>query len=115
MNTEMSELRKIFDLFEGAGFTVTYCLMPIEFFPLFETMPKEIKASSECFEIAIKSSSIKCAHKTLEEETAHASAIITLAENAGYQAVYFKKGDYINAYNYGGTILIHLIPITGRQ
>jgi hypothetical protein len=102
----MTELRKILDLFEGAGFTVTYCLAPIQSFPIFGSTPKEVRRPSNCFEVALKS----CANDNPKQETARTSDVISLAENAGYYVTYFNKDDYVTYCNYGGTMLIHLAP-----
>jgi hypothetical protein len=92
MNREMAELRKLLDLFEGAGFTVTY-----------------ISANylSHHFEIVLKSSSI-IKIEDFEHETATASTVANLVEENGYRITDYHIGSDVNA-AYAGTIYFKII------
>jgi nucleoside diphosphate kinase len=90
MNAEMAELRKILDLFEGAGFTVTH----LSAFYL-----------SRRFEIAIKSSSIITFYD-YEKETAKAGNVITLMEKNGYRVSTYRTTGA--AAEYAGTMYLEI-------
>jgi hypothetical protein len=101
MNSEMAELRKILDLFEGAGFTVT-----------------DLQANyfSRFFEIAIKSSSIteidldqfelETETDEFELETATAGEVVSLVEKNGYQVLDYCTDGVISKYE--GTIYLKI-------
>jgi hypothetical protein len=91
MNTEMAELRKILDMFEGAGFTVTY--LRANYF-------------SCRFAIVIKSSSLTDI-EDFKHETATASAIVRLIEGNSYQITNYGTGPNVVS-EYGGTICLEI-------
>jgi hypothetical protein len=68
MNSEMAELRKILDMFEGAGFTVTY---------LRTRHPNYLPRR---FEIAVKSSELD----KFGFEATTAGEVVSLVEKNGY-------------------------------
>jgi hypothetical protein len=90
MNREMAELRKILDLFEGAGFTVTYLLASY---------------LSSSFEVAIKSSSITKIDE-FKNETAAALEVVSLVEKNGYRVLRYNTGGIISKYE--GTIHLEI-------
>jgi hypothetical protein len=88
----MAELRKLLDLFEGAGFTVTYLLASY---------------LSHFFEIALKSSSITNIDE-FKNETATALEVVSLAEKNGYRVLNYNTNGIISKYE--GTIYLEIIP-----
>jgi hypothetical protein len=101
MNNEMSEARKILDLFEKAGFTVTYFLH---------------YDWSNHFHLSIKSTMIKDIGKDREKEPAIAGDIIPIIEQNNYRLINFKTGVDV-AGDYAGTIYFEIIPagMDGKQ
>jgi hypothetical protein len=95
MNTEMAELRKILDLFEGAGFTVTYL---------------QADYLSRRFKIAIKSSSITEIDQ-FEHETATAGRVIYLAEKNWYRVLNYCADIDEVLIKYEGTIYLEIVRI----
>jgi predicted nucleotidyltransferase len=97
MNNEMVELRRILDLFEGAGFTVTYV---------------RTRYSAHSFEITIKSETIDEGNSTVDaykNEPADISGIANLFEKTGYEIIkYEKKWDVVTKYL--GTIYLEIAP-----
>jgi hypothetical protein len=91
MNTEMAELRKIFDLFEGAGFTITYL----------SAHP------SGRFDLAVKSSSITNI-EDYEKETAAAGDVISLMERNGCRVLTYRTAGI--AAQYAGTMYLEIGP-----
>ena len=86
MENEKSELRRILDLFEGAGFTITYY--------------QEIE-SAEVYEIGMKSTVIKDIR--VENEPAGAGEIAALVNSGKYRLTDYKTSGVAK---YGGTVYI---------
>ncbi|MDR1507223.1 MAG: hypothetical protein LBI67_08985 [Treponema sp.] len=94
----MSESKKMFDVFEDAGFTVTW------FYHL---------DTANYFKIAIKSTILKDVAKDYEKETAKAGDIISLIEKNNYRLIDFKTGVSVVS-EYAGTIYFEIIPADAR-
>jgi hypothetical protein len=85
MNSEIAELRKLLDMFEGAGFTMT---------------DLHARYFSHLFEITIKSSSIT------KLKTATAGEIVSLVEKNGYRVLNYSTDGIISKYE--GTIYLKI-------
>jgi nucleoside diphosphate kinase len=88
-NEEMTELGKILDMFENAGFTVSY------FQAYFLSR----------FDIAIKSESIKSVDD-FQHEKATAGEIVSLMEKNGYTVIKYSTP----AHSLYGTIYLEITP-----
>jgi hypothetical protein len=96
-NKEMDELRKIVDLFDGAGFTIVYFLA---------------RYYSHSFTIVIKSGSIVDNERTADDyknEQAGIAGIVTLFEKTGYEIIRYEKKWNVVA-EYSGTIYLEIVP-----
>jgi hypothetical protein len=96
MNEKKSEARKILDMFEEAGFTVTYFLH-------YETE----NYTENSIQISIKSAGLNA---LCEEEPARAGDIIALIEKNNYRLMSFKTGPGILG-EYAGTIYFSMTPV----
>jgi hypothetical protein len=92
MSGEKSKLREILDVFEEAGFTVTY------FFHYDD---------SKIFKIAIKSDVIKDIVRDYEKEPASAGDVIPLIEKNNYRMTNLKTGVSVVS-DYAGTIYFEM-------
>jgi hypothetical protein len=93
---EKSELRKILDILEEAGFTVTYY--------------RFAKDHPDCCStVSVKSANIADAYDHFEAETAESGAVCALLEKQKYQVRKCVLNKHIAAH-YGGTFLLEIIP-----
>jgi hypothetical protein len=100
-NTQKSELRKLLDMFEGAGFMVMH-------YQSIKMYQKDIRYVSYLI-VSVKSERIKDAYKDFEDEKTSASAVCALLEEQDYR-VRNCTLDKNLAYDYGGTFYLELIP-----
>jgi hypothetical protein len=94
MDGEKSKMREILDMFEGAGFTVTYFYH---------------RESMNYFQISIRSNGIKDSVPDYREGPEIVGDIITLIKKYHYRLTYFKTGPGVVS-DYAGTVYFAMIP-----